>query len=102
MASVEVVSARTLAADGRVAATIDLVEVGGGTQVVTVDGAREDRVHPHSMVFHVRLVSPDRMLPDELREVAGYEQACDLATRYAARLDEHAARVADLGADLKI
>lgn len=99
---VEVTSARTMAADGRVAATIDLVEVGGGTQTVTVDGTPEERVHGHSVVYHVRLISPDRMLPDELREVAGYDEACDLADRYARRLDEHAARVADLAADLTV
>jgi len=100
--SVQVVSAQALTADGRLAATIDLVQVGGGTQVVTVDGAPEERVHPHRSVFHVRLVSPDRMLPDQLHEVADYEQACDLATRYAARLDEHADRVAALAENLKV
>lgn len=100
--TVEVTAARTLAADGRIAATIDLVEVGGGTQTVTVDGAPEERVHPHSAIFHVRLLSPDRMLPDELREAASYDEACDLATRYAARLDEHAERLADLAVDLRV
>lgn len=99
---VQVVSARALAADGRLAATIDLVEVGGGIQVVTVDGAPEERVHPQRSVFHVRLVSPDRMLPDQLHEVGDYDQACDLATRYADRLDEHAERVAALAADLTV
>ena len=99
---VEVTSARALTADGRLAATIDLVEVGGGSQTVTVDGTPEERVHPHSTVFHVRLISPDRMLPDELREVASYEDACDLAERYAAKLDEHAKRVAELAGDLRV
>jgi hypothetical protein len=99
---VEVTSARTLTADGQVAATIDLVEVGGGTQTVTVDGVAEERIHPHAVAFHVRLISPDRMLPDELREVADYEAACTLAARYAARLDEHAQRIADLAGDLAV
>lgn len=99
---VEVTSARIRAADGRLAATIDRVEVGGGSQTVTVDGTPEERVHPRSVVFHVRLISPDRMLPDELREIADYGAACDLAVRYSALLDEHAARVANLADDLKV
>lgn len=99
---VEVTSARALTADGRTAATIDLVEVGGGTQTVTVDGAPELRVHPHSTVFHVRLLAPDRMLSDELREVVSYDEACELAARYAKKLDDNAGRLAALADDLKV
>lgn len=102
MSAVEVVSARTLAADGRLAATIDRVEVGGGTQTVTVDGTPEVRTHPHGAVFHVRLISPDRMLSDELREVPDYGTACELAEAYAAKLDEHADRLAALAGDLAV
>jgi hypothetical protein len=84
------------------AATIDLVEVGGGSQTVTVDGTPEERVHPHSTVHHVRLLSPDRMIPDQLRVVDSYDEAVELAEAYAAKLDEHAGRLADLAEDLKV
>jgi hypothetical protein len=73
-----VTQARIDTTDGRVAAYIDLIEVGGGTQTVTVDGTPEERVHPSSSVFHVRLVSPDRMIPDQLREVGSYEEGANL------------------------
>ncbi len=98
----EVTSARVVTAAGRPAATIDLVDVGGGTQVVTVDGAPEERIHPSSQVYHVRLLSPDRMLPDALREAATYGEAVELGTAYALKLDEHAERIAGLAADLKV
>lgn len=99
---VHIVGARVDCADGRPAATIDLVEVGGGGQVVTVDGVPEERVHPSRQVFHVRLLSPDRMLPDDLREVADYESAVKLGVSYAAKLDEHAVQLAQLVAGLKV
>jgi hypothetical protein len=101
-APVEITGARVLAASGAVAATIDLLEIGGGTQTVTVDGVPEERVHPRSSLFSVRLISPDRMVPDTLREVDSYEDASDLARKYAAKLDEHADRVADLAKDLQV
>jgi hypothetical protein len=68
---------------------------------VTVDGVPEERVHPTTVVHHVRLLSPDRMVPDELREVGTYEEACELAVRYAWKLNENAGRLAELAADLK-
>lgn len=97
-----VTSARIDTADGRPAAVVDLIEVGGGSQVVTVDGTPEERVHPRSSVHHVRLLSPDRMIPDQLREVATYDDALALAFAYAAKLAETAQRVADLAADLQV
>jgi hypothetical protein len=97
-----VTQARIDTTDGRVAAYIDLIEVGGGTQTVTVDGTPEERVHPSSSVFHVRLVSPDRMIPDQLREVGSYEEAVKLGGTYAERLDDNAQRLADLAADLQV
>jgi hypothetical protein len=100
--SVTIVSAVVRAGSGAVAATVDLVPVGGGTQVVTVDGTPEERVHPASEEFHVRLISPDRMLPDDLRTAGSYDDAVRLACAYAARLDEHADRIAGLAADLKV
>ena len=52
--------------------------------------------------FHVRLVSPDRMVSDQLREVDSYEQAVKLGETYAERLDDNAQRLADLAADLQV
>ena len=101
-AEVVITAARIDTAGGLTAATIDLVQVGGGSQTVTVDGTPEERIHPHSTLFHVRLLSPDRMIPDELREVATYEEAVSLGRAYADRLDEHAQRIADLAEDLKV
>jgi hypothetical protein len=97
-----ITAARIDTAGGLIAATIDLVEVGGGSQTVTVDGTPEERIHPHSTVFHVRLLSPDRMIPDELRQVPTFDEAVSLGTAYAARLDEHAQRIAELAEDLKV
>ncbi len=99
---VSITGARVDCADGRPAATIDLVEVGGGSQVVTVDGTPEERVHPARRVFHVRLLSPDRMLSDDLREVDDYESAVKLGVAYAAKLDAHAVQLAELAAGLHV
>jgi hypothetical protein len=97
-----ITEARIETADGKPAAVIALVEVGGGEQVVTVDGVKETRVHPRSRVHHVRLLSPDKFVPDQLREVASYEDACALGLKYAAKMAEHAARVDALAADLEV
>jgi hypothetical protein len=99
---VVITGAQVLARDGRVAATIDLVEIGGGTQIVTVDGAPEERVHPASQLFHVRFLSPDRMISDELREAASFDEAVALGEAYARKLAEHAERIKALAADLKV
>ena len=100
--SVVITAARVDAADGRPAARVELVEIGGGEQVVTVDGQPEVRVHPSSRLYHVRLLSPDRFVPDVLREAATFEEACALGVKYAAKLAEHAARVDELAADLQV
>ena len=91
-------SARITTADGRLAAVIDLVPVGGGTQTKTVDGQPEDVTHPSSTVFHVRLLSPIGEVPDELREVDSYDEAVKAGVAYAERLDQ---RVADAVAALQ-
>ena len=97
-----ITSAVVLAEDGRRAATIDRVPVGGGSQVVTVDGVPEERIHPAAVSFHVRLISPDRMLPDELRAVDTYDEAVALGELYASKLDAHAAALASLAVDLHV
>lgn len=78
------------------AAHITLVPVGGGTQIVMVDGVPEERVHPSSEVFNVCLHTPDPMLPDEMRTTGTYKDAVALAEEWASRLREHAGQMADL------
>lgn len=102
MSKVVITSARVDTEDGTAAATIDLVEVGGGTQTVTVDGTPEERIHPTSQIYHVRLLSPDRMIPDELREIDSYGDAVKLGERYAKKLTENRARIDELAADLRV
>ena len=99
--ALEVMSARVRSSDGAVAASIDLVQIGGGTQTVNVDGVLEDRTHPIRSVWHVRLLSPDRMIPDQLQEITDWDAAVALATRYAAKYDEAAQRVAEIAAELR-
>lgn len=100
--NVVITGAHVYTGDGRLAATIDLVEVGGGSQTVTVDGVPEERVHDKGVLFHVRFQAPDRFLPDELREASSYGEAVGLATAYAAKLDEHADQIAKLADSLKV
>lgn len=99
---VTILTAQVLSEEGVPAAFIELIQIGGGSQIVTVDGVPEERVHPASAVYHVRCISPDRMIPDQLIAVDSYEKACELAVRYAQKMDEHADRVASLADDLKI
>lgn len=101
-AEVVITSARVDTADGRTAAVIDMVQVGGGTQTVTVDGTPEDRVHDLTRVFHVRFLSPDRMIPDDLRTADTFDDAVELGRKYAAKLAEHGERIASLADDLKV
>ena len=100
--AVVITAARVDTADGVPAATVELVDVGGGEQVVTVDGVPEVRVHPASAVYHVRLLAPTRMIPDELREESTFESAVKVAEDYAARLTKHAGAVASLADDLRV
>lgn len=93
--AVEITGAR-VTQDGTEVAQIEAITVGGGTQVVTVDGTPEVRQHPTFHRFHVRLLSPDRMIPDVLREAETYEEAVEIATAYAGRRAVHAGKVAEL------
>lgn len=85
-----------------VAAAIDLVGIGGGSQTVTVDGSPEERVHPLRQIYQVRFISPDRMLPDQLREADDYDSAVKLGRAYAAKLDQHKGALDALAEDLKV
>jgi hypothetical protein len=102
MPDVQIMTARAVLDSGEAVAQIERVTIGGGTQLVTVDGVAEERVHPTFQRWHVRLLSPDRMIPDELREAETYEEACEVAVKYAIKREEYAARVADLAGDLRV
>jgi len=91
-------TASVLAEDGTPLANIERVRIGGGIRVI--EG--EEHIHPEFERFHVRLLSPDRMIPDQLHDVETYEDAVALAERYAAKRVEHAGRLADLAEDLKV
>jgi hypothetical protein len=83
---------------GQVLAQIERVTIGGGTRVI--EG--EEHQHPTFTRFHVRMLSPDRTIPDELREAETYEAATELAMAYGARRIEHAAQIDELAKSLKI
>ena len=100
--NVVITAARVDLPDGTTVATVDAVTIGGGTQTVTVDGVPEERQHPTLHRFHCRLLSPDRMIPDELRETETYEDAVAIGLKYAALRAQHAARIAELASDLRI
>ena len=98
MPEVQITAAQVVDGDGPALATIERVRIGGGIRVI--EG--EEHQHPTLHLFHVRLLSPDRMIPDELREAETYEEAVELALRYGALRVEHASRVAELAEDLKL
>jgi hypothetical protein len=93
---VTITAARVDTGEGRAAAMLALIQVGGGTQVVTVDGTPEDREHPASQTWHVRLLSLDPMLPDRLETADSYEAAVEVATGYAVKLGAVVAQAAAL------
>jgi hypothetical protein len=99
---VAVTGAEVRTGDGRLAATIDAVDVGGGTQLVTVDGTPEVRTHPSSRVWHARLLAPSRLLPDQLCETDSYDAAVEVGVAYARKLAEHADRAGALADDLRV
>lgn len=85
-------------ADGTTVARIERVLTGGGVRLI--EG--EEHVHPLSEGFHVRLLSPNPMIPDELHDAATYEEAVELGRKYAAKRTEHADAVAALAENLKV
>src|SRR5712691_4559617 len=81
--------------EGRLAALVERTPVGGGTQVVTVDGQPEERVHPKSVVYHARLLSIDPMhQSDVIQDFGTWDEAVAAAEAYAARLDAVAEQAA--------
>ena len=102
MPDVQIMVANVVLEDGTVVANVERVRIGGGTQNVTVDGAVEVRQHPTFSRHHVRLLSPDRMIPDQLVETESYDEAVEIGLKYAAKRAEHAAQIDDLAAALRI
>lgn len=101
-ANVVITGARVDLPDGTTVAQIDAVTIGGGIQTVTVDGVPEDRQHPTLHRFHCRLLSPDRMIPDQLHETETYDEAVDIGVAYAAKRAKHAKQLAELAAELRV
>jgi hypothetical protein len=95
---VTVTTARVDTPAGREAARLALIQVGGGSQTVTVDGTPENRVHPASQTWHVRLLALDPMLPDRLETADSYDAAVALASDYAVKLGDVVAQAAALAA----
>ncbi len=100
--AVLITGARVDLPDGTTVAQIDAVTIGGGVQTVTVDGVPEDRQHPTLHRYHCRLLSPDRMIPDQLLETETYEEAVEAGLLYAAKREQHARQLADIAADLRV
>lgn len=101
-ATVKITGARVDLPDGTTVAQIDAVTIGGGTQTVTVDGVPEERQHPTLHRYHCRLLSPDRMISDQLIETETYDEAVTAGLRYAEKRAEHAEQFKALAAALKV
>jgi hypothetical protein len=99
---VQIMVAHVNLADGQTVARIERVKLGGGTQAVRVDNTEEIRNHPLTEAFHVRLLSPNPMIPDELRDMETYDEAVELAREYAAKRAEHAEAIDALASSLKV
>lgn len=97
-AEVQIAAARVVDANGTALALIERMTIGGGIRVI--EG--EEHQHPTFERFHVRMLSPDRMIADQLLEAETYDAAVDLAMTYAAKRIEHAARVDQLAIDLRM
>lgn len=96
-----ITSARIDGPDGTPACLIERIGVGGGTRTRMVDGTPEDTTDPVSVVYHVRFISPSRMIADELREAADLDAAVELGCRYVDRVAANTQQLADIAADLK-
>ena len=79
-------------------ARIERVTIGGGIRVV--EG--EPQQHPTFERFHVHMLSPDRMIPDQLLDAETYDEAVDLAVAYGGKRIQHAAKVAELAESLRV
>lgn len=100
--TVEIMVALVYTPAGQPAARVERVLLGGGTKTVTVDGVPEERVHPLAVGYHVTLLSPDRMIPDQMLDADDYDAAVAYGVAYAEKLADHAERIASLAEDLKV
>jgi hypothetical protein len=101
--SVVVTAASVYTDDGTEVARIEAVTIGGGHRIVgQLHGQDVTEPDPVFHRFHVRLLSPDRMIPDELREAETYDEAVAVAEKYAGLRAEHADRIASLASDLRV
>ncbi len=101
--TVTITGARVDLPDGTTVAQIEAVTIGGGTRIVgQVDGVPVERSDPTLHRFHCRLLSPDRMIPDQLRETETYDEAVELGLVYAAKRARHAQQLDELAADLQV
>lgn len=98
---VVVTATRVDLVDGTTVALIEAVTIGGGVQVVTVDGVPEERQHPTFERWHCRLLSPDRMIADQLVEKESYDEAVKVGLTYAGKRAKHATQLAELAAELQ-
>lgn len=102
MSGVEITSAQARI-DGKVVARIDLVPTGGGTvSKGRLDNGEEVfETHETGEVFHVRFMSPDPTIPDQLLEVASYADATKAVDAWVKKYESHSAAIAEIAADLK-
>lgn len=94
--SVQIMTAYVVDDDGTELAWVERVKIGGGTQVVTVDGVPEERQHPSFWRYQVRLISPDRMVGDRLLDADTYDQAVAAAVEYGRKRLEHKSQAENL------
>jgi hypothetical protein len=93
-----IMTAQVTIDDGPAVAVVERVTIGGGFRVI--EG--EEIQHPSFVRHHVRLISPDRMFPDQLIETESYDEAVAVAMKYGDKRVEHAARVDELARDLQV
>jgi len=93
-----IMTAQVVIDDGPAVAIVERVTIGGGFRVI--EG--EEHQHPSFVRHHCRLISPDRMMPDQLIETESYEEAVAAAMKYADKRVEHAARINELATDLRV
>jgi hypothetical protein len=95
--SIRITAAEVALPNGTVVAYIEAIAVGGGTQVVMVDGKPEQRQHPLSHCYHARLLSQaGRMISDEIVDAETYEDACKAGEAYARKVQRNAKQIAEL------
>lgn len=90
--AVKITGAQVFSKNGTHVATIEAIQVGGGTAGrMNPQGQIEQVTDPLTEHFHVRLLSQTGpMFPDELLMVDTYEDACKAGEGYAKKVDENA------------